>query len=440
MSADVYLLLERLLILLPLLIAFMWTGKIAGVHVTTPALFTCFLLVLAVVGAMLRPQRLRIVSQWLRESHRRERRMYVAAGVFWLAGLLSFFPALDKLLWARELAQITLFFALAFLVRVFALRSVKARTFCLAILLGASVVSLMGIIEYFIGSFFVKESLEIGVRVRSQVNFGHPNNLGAYLAGVIPVGLALTARPARGRGLALLATVPVIMCIVCTFSRAGWIGALIGIIVVTCALGRSVLKPLGILVTIAVLWVGLLWVDARAERNRFKYTGIEGSGLEIYPVQKNVLVRGGDSVRFAFLRVGLGIVKEHPLISAVGLGNASLAAGSRLEQMENAPPEEAWRPLIRGGEGLHNTALQVWVETGIFGLAAGLAAVYYLFMSVLSGRLSTKCPEQLAGMAGACAALLVASAFGWLFTRGIGDLFFLCAGLTLAIAHLNRRQ
>ena len=77
------------------------------------------------------------------------------------------------------------------------------------------------------------------------------------------------------------------------------------------------------------------------------------------------------------------------------------------------------------------------METGFLGLVFALSSVYWFFRIVLSAKPAGEQRYELVGLVGCCTAILAASSFGWLFSRGMGELYFYSAGLVIALAGLE---
>ncbi len=97
---------------------------------------------------------------------------------------------------------------------------------CLALVAGAIVTSVGGILRYVSG-----EQLSQGFRTLWLGTYGDPNYLAEYLALTVPIAAAFIARPGMRwwiRGVCVVSLLLAVTCIVLTFSRGGFIGLVFG--------------------------------------------------------------------------------------------------------------------------------------------------------------------------------------------------------------------
>ena len=216
-----------------------------------------------------------------------------------------------------------------------------------------------------------------------------PDSLGNMLAMACPLALMLTmSASSRVRRLtwaacALLITVALTL----TFSRASWIGASAGVLIVVLALPprRRLVASVGVLALLAVtVGIGLSFGGTNL---RERFDSIQNPTSRVYRTA------GGDEERKQIWNAALTIASAHPIVGT-GLG--------RLE-------EHLSEHLGRAPEGLHAQSVyfQFLAESGVLGLLALLLLVGHAATGIVAGIRRDR--VMLAGVAGACVAVLI----GW---------------------------
>jgi O-antigen ligase len=400
---------------------------IAGIYVTTTQMFFS-----AAVG---------LWAVWVLR-HRRWADWTPAPGLRWLewamlafllACAVSGLAAVSKKLWAKELIQIGHALAIYLFVRSVAGQGVRLKTYIAMLLLVAALAGAFGVAQYF--SDTPGFAIILG-RTRSHLTFGGPNNFAAYLAGAVPLALA-AAEQSRRRWLCLAGAGAVTAGLICTCSRSGWIGAFVGLAVVLMLRRRRLLVPVVILLAIMVAQVAAFSYDIRRCGTDFwlSVAGPDANSLSASPV----LFRSTDSWRINLFRLGMAMVQSHPLLG-VGLGNSrqvmpeyyqkAHVSNRFLVDYANKNNEEMT---------LDCAPLQIVAELGLLSVT-GLALTigFVVTMTRAYRRGDAKDRPLVAGLIGACIAVLTASLMGWLFTRGVAETFFLLLGLIGA--HVLRPQ
>jgi O-antigen ligase len=209
-----------------------------------------------------------------------------------------------------------------------------------ALVLGAVIVSLVGLYQYFVSGDVITAE---GVR-RVRAVYGSPNNLGLYLGRIVPllVAFGFFGR-ARLRSLGYLAAcAPVVLCLYLTHSRGAW---LLGVPAALLFLGlmrgwRALLAAAGAVVGAFLALVPL----AGAERIRSLSDLSTGTGF----------------LRLKLWEATLAMIRDHPLFG-VGLDNF-------LYQYPRYMLPEAWEEPDLSHP--HNILLDWWSRLGILGVAA----------------------------------------------------------------------
>ncbi len=206
-------------------------------------------------------------------------------------------------------------------------------------MLGAVLMSLIGLMQFAVtGDVITAEGVR---RVRGV--YGSPNNLALFLERAMPmlaVGL-LWPIGRRRRWLYSLALLPVLACLVLTFSR----GALL-LAVPAAALCVGILRGRrALLVTVVMLVIVVLAVLPFAGTERF---------ASLWNVQS-----GTTFFRFQLWRATLNLIADHPL-TGVGLDNFLYQYRTRYVL------PAAWQELDLSHP--HNLVLDFWVRLGVLGV------------------------------------------------------------------------
>jgi len=225
----------------------------------------------------------------------------------------------------------------------------------LTLVLSASLQSLYGIYQYQTGISTVEQNwtdVELFPELNTRV-FGtldNPNILAQYLEFIIPVTLGLfwSTRDWLKKALFLAAASTMVLCLVLTYSRAGWVAFALSVIVFGILRDRRILLVSGIMGI-----VGLYFLP--------------GSIMERLASIGN-LSESSNTYRIFIWKATLAIVKDF-WYSGVGLGVQAF------EKIYNGF-------YIRSGVlayHTHNLYLQILVETGILGITLFLASIYKTF-------------------------------------------------------------
>ena len=276
------------------------------------------------------------------------------------------------------------------------------------------VIALLGLAQY----LFFRNTLMVeadGIQ-RVHVVYGSANNVGLLFDYVLPLAMALLLGKVswKGRLLAIILMIPMLVVIFLTHSRGSWMVAvpIAAIFVIACAVrNRKVVLGGGIICVVIVALV----------------LGVFHTRIWNYVVNGHV---GSDGHSTAMMRPflwlsALDMVHDSPWLG-YGMDNwlchysKNDVCSSNLEQYwikqwHGVPTGLADEPTLSHP---HNVFLHVWVSMGIFGLLAFvvlLVLFYWLFGRILRhldrGKLQDK--EQLRWMVvGVGAALLAAMAQG----------------------------
>jgi O-antigen ligase len=266
---------------------------------------------------------------------------------------------------------------------------VEGRAVLRAVLAGAFVVSLIAVLQA------VAEGLVAGATsslARASATFGNSNALAAYLAMALPLGVNeyLRATSTSDRILAGNAVAMMAIALVLTFGRGGWVGGVVGVMIVIATAGpshRHFMAMAGAaagLITAIVLAIALF--------------GAGGS-----PIAQSTAARflslldptgGTGAIRLHIWKDTLGLIASRPL---VGYGPDNFGLVFPMFQTGS------WSGLSLIDES-HSELLQIAATQGILGLAA------FAWLSIAFVRFWWKGRNQIlaSGILGAC--------FGYLLT------------------------
>ncbi len=290
-----------------------------------------------------------------------------------------------------------------------------------------AVLSLYGIFQYLIGfkelgKYIAEMSLSVDIPSRVFTIFISPNHLAGFLIMLIPLAfvLILNTRSTWKKIATLTALIMMIDCLFLTYSRGGWIG--FGLVIIVLAVGYVSQKKADALINF--IWIAILAVLTTflivkmgnvLSPNTPSYSALSAS--------KSALSMQG---RFLLWRGALKMVKTYP-IRGIGLGAFA-----------------STYPLYQYGglysKHVHNTYLEIFAETGVFGLSLFLSIFFLIALNGLrlvkkkQGVLSELGIALLASSLGFMIHNLVD--FGWSMSTagilfwGITGLIFCCLRLT----------
>jgi len=254
----------------------------------------------------------------------------------------------------RGLLALVAYGVLAMVAAAVAPSGVRRRALLVALVAGSLPVSLYAVSQRF-GYDPYPWDLSSGreaLRVRVFSTLASPSFLGAYLALVLPVGLARLGRASRAVTVLLSAALGVgSAALLFTYSRGAWIGAAAAIAFVLASMGWGRLRPLGRPVA-AALTVTVVLVMMGMGR---------GPSLVKRATSISEARQGSAGVRLELWRSALAMIKARPVI---GWGPASYR--SRLPAFVSGPrPEDQ-----KSNPSSHNLILDYGVDSGGLGVAA----------------------------------------------------------------------
>ncbi len=332
------------------------------------------------------------------------------------AGLLSFSPA-DSL---QSLIAYGLYIALFFILSNVVKDRRLAYLIILALVLGAGLESAIGIYQYNVGGVAVQASWvdieeypESSTRVFGTMD--NPNVLALYLELFMPMAFAwlYTARGLVRKSMFLVLTALMVLCMIYTASRTGWVAMAGSIFLFGLLFDRRIIA--GALLGLAALMA-------------------YSPSIIIYRIQN--LGGTGDSTfmyRTFIWTLCLNMVKDF-WYAGVGLGSATFEKIYALYYMREG--------II--AHHSHNLYLQLLLETGVFGLASFLMLMYRTFtegLNLLKNTLKRADAAMSAAIIAGFSAFLVHSLLEHsLYNYRIVLAFFVMLALQSILVRINNAE
>ena len=288
---------------------------------------------------------------------------------------------------------------------------------------GVALAALYGCYQGYIGVEVVASQQDLTVNAgmpgRVYSFFDNPNNFAEILVMLIPLDLALiaTSKSWRGKLWAFIALLPCVAAIGLTYSRSGWIGLALAVIIF---LGFQNWRFIPLIIVLGLLALPIL---PETIYNRI---------LTIGNTQDS-----STRNRFAIYEAAANLMKDY-WYRGVGLGHEVMQEVFK----QNYPT------MFDGNYPIHthNNYLQMWTETGILGLISYLALLLsQLKNGVKAFRQSTDRRVRTmlsAALAGFCGILVIGVAeYTWFYPRNMFIYFFLFGviGACIKLAKTERQ-
>lgn len=316
------------------------------------------------------------------------------------------------------------FYLAAFLLCLLAVSAVERyeqlETVVILVVAGLTVAALYGCYQGVTGVEVVANQQDMlvnaGMPGRVYAFFDNPNNFAELLVMLMPLtyALFLNAKTWRGKAAAIVALGICGVALGFTYSRSGWLGFVLATVVFV-AFWNWKLIPL-----LAVLGVCAIPLLPETIYNRILTIGNTKDSSTSY--------------RFAIYKAS-GVLMKDYWLRGVGLGS------DVLKQTFKGYP-----PMFDGNYPIHthNNYLQIWAETGIFGLVTFLAAILFQLKTAVKAyvRGTDRRVKNLlaAAVAGFCGILLISVAeYTWFYARNMFIWFFLF-GLIVACIKLCGKE
>jgi O-antigen ligase len=199
--------------------------------------------------------------------------------------------------------------------------------------------------------------------IRADVTLANPDFLGIFLAMLIPVSIAklVSRRPALTRVLAGNLVIILTLGLMLTFTRAAWIGAVVGVIIVlSLRRGRLRVRPLVASVAAIVIAVGVL--AAVASLQRAGQSGLAGS-LYSRIVSIADLRAGTESLRLRTWIDALPLIASRPIFGygpdTFGLVYPPYQTSNSYQTLWDKPHEDALG--VAATQGLLGVVAYLWI-------------------------------------------------------------------------------
>lgn len=251
--------------------------------------------------------------------------------------------------------------------------------------------------------------------------FDHANGLAAYLCFAIPISFSLLFfkfKKTALRVLFLVVFLVLVLSFILTFSRSGWLAMALTILVVIWRLEKKTISWLMLLIFLSSFLTWYLVSKNTEQQCRFQFAD----------------TRGAARWRLELWESSFKMIKDHPVLGH-GLNTF-------MELFQ------AYRRKFGGRYDFyhsyaHNCYLQVWAETGIFGLIGFLSILFGLFRAAFRFVLkeSQNQPKELitilGGLTVGAIAFLTHSFFDVQFySLQLSIYFWVMAGIMVAICRM----
>jgi O-antigen ligase len=273
-----------------------------------------------------------------------------------------------------------------------------------------------------------------GELYRLAAFFGDPNVFAAFLSASIPFALfgVTGLRTTPGRRIALAGAFLLVLALWLSFSRGGWLGAIVGFALAAFLAGRRPLR-VGLLVMAVALVVALAM-----PRNLLCDTCEDQPDLLGSTFGRIGTVGGGDDLRVLFIENAVPIIADHPLLG-VGPGRYGGAAAD----IYGTPVYATYRTDRLFVNPTQRTVDNFWlhlvVESGVLGVLAYLTMVMAPLRAIIR-RARTAAGGRgvaLAGISGAVIGLAINALTTMLLeANSVAFLFWFLLGIGSQLANV----
>lgn len=235
------------------------------------------------------------------------------------------------------------------------------------LVIGAFIVSIYGIYQYIVGvpmeSGWVDQTQNTQLKTRIYATFENPNVLAEYLVMLIPITVAYIVYNKNFMKKAIFSIIFLVelLCIGLTYSRGGWLG-----LVISCSVFLVVTNYRFIFLMIPAALLGLYMMPSSILQ-RISTIGSLKDSSNFY--------------RFNLWQKSVEIIKDF-WMSGIGLGYKAFMDITPL-YIKNANPYH-----------VHNTYLQMMIETGVLGLITFLLLIGSLLKMAFEV-FTSKCSKEI---------------------------------------------
>lgn len=261
------------------------------------------------------------------------------------------------------------------------------RSLLQGLLFSSILISINGILNYS-GYYPIKHLVPFSGREGPGVGslMGNPNFLGKYLVIILPLFIAYYFS-ARNVTLSIFYSAGFLLCLcalILTFTRASWLGFLIGIVIFGLLTGKAILREsrkrilasmLAICIIVSISMCALL---PKEEGYFFNY--VKDNIHSAFDLKKGA----GVATRLFLWEKAIAIIKERPL---VGFGPDTNGIAMQNYNLEYCMKFNDWEKHIEGGKEIikfynwtvidraHNNYLDITIGQGLIGLAAYMSII-----------------------------------------------------------------
>lgn len=287
-------------------------------------------------------------------------------------------------------------------------------------------------VQYFRGADFLKGY----ERERISASFSTGNDFAGWLIIIIPLFLSLLAvgKGNIGKGLKallLILIISLIVCLLATFARGGWLGFVISIFLMAYyAIKNFSLKTKILCLSTGICLLAIFLILPQPIKvkisaiGRINFKSCETVNARIKSTLK--IEKGSTPVRINLWKEALRIIRDYNF-SGCGLNTYSIVA-------------RKYKSFEQGGIYPHNSYLQMTAETGLLGLFAFLWVLFGFFKMGLRHLNEKKNSIALGLLAGISAFLVHAFFDTHLYALQLVVLFWFMLGLTVAVINIDRRK
>lgn len=287
--------------------------------------------------------------------------LFIASGI--ISTLVSYSIALSlKGLFFKLLEGAMLYFIIADAINT----RKKINMILLFMVLSMALISVDGIFQFVTAKDFIRQHSFYGERwFRMQASFGNPNSLGGWLTVMFPLALCLCAirddiwSKIFVKNMMRALTCLLAFCLVMTYSRGAWMGAVLAIFFI------GIFKKNKSLIIIVPILILLPFIIPPYIKRHI---------LSLLQLTVSFSIKGRiesitsfvEPIRVNLWREAMAIIKDFPFFGC-GLNTYSVVA-------------PAYKISVEGGIYPHNSYLQMAAEMGLVGLTAFVCMVLTLFL------------------------------------------------------------
>ncbi len=290
----------------------------------------------------------------------------------------------------------------------------------IAVLSSASLVSLIGIYQYLSGSLSNKwqDSTMFDISGRVTSTLENPNVLAEYLIMTIFFALStfLCGKNSKGKFTGFCISGIIGVCLILTWSRGAWLGALIGAIIFIMIYHRRSIY-LFVIGAASIPFLPFVLPDAIISR----FTSIGN------------MADSSTSYRVYIWRASVNMLKDY-FFTGIGVGEGAFRKIYPLYTLSG----------IEAAPHSHNLYLQIWLETGIIGLLIFLIFIFFYMQSHFTCyKMQLETQNRMYTCAGLCGiiAILVQGMTDYVwYNYRVFLMFWLIIGLSSAFVRLNRDE